>query len=108
MVTLQTVTPETANKTITAVYEQGVLRPLTPLVLPEQTRVQIQIVVPPSTAQEERRRARQALLDAGVIRPRPPAEPVQAVSEAQLIETANVLAEAGLLSELVIAERKER
>ena len=105
MVTLRT---ETANKIITAVYEQGVLRPLTPLVLPEHTRVQIQIVVPPATAQEERCRARQALLDAGVIRPRPPVEPVQAVSEAQLIETANVLAKAGPLSELVIAERKGR
>ncbi len=108
MVTLRTVTRETANKIITAVYEQGVLRPLTPLVLPEHTRVQIQIVVQPSTAQEERRRARQALLDAGVIRSRPPAEPVQAVSEAQLIKAANVLAAAGPLSEIVIAERKGR
>ena len=51
---------------------------------------------------------RQALLDAGVIRPRPPADPIQPVSEAQLAAAADALAAAGPLSELVIAEREGR
>ena len=96
------------NETIVAIYEQGVLRPLAPLALPEHTRVQIQIVAPPPAAQEERHRVRQALLDAGVIRPRPPAEPVQPVLEAQLAEAADALAAAGPLPELIITEREGR
>lgn len=96
------------SETIAAVYERGVLRPLTPLVLPERTRVQIQIIAPVPTAQEERRQVRQALLDAGVIRPRPPADPIQPVSEARLAAAADALAVAGPLSELVIAEREGR
>jgi len=104
----QTVAQETLNETITAIYEQGVLRPLTPLALPEHTRIQIQIVAQPTVVQEERHRVRQALLAAGIIQPRPPVEPVQPVSEAQLTEAANALAVAGPLSELVIAEREGR
>jgi len=38
------------SETIAAVYERGVLRPLTPLVLPERTHVQIQIIAPVPTA----------------------------------------------------------
>ncbi len=96
------------NETIAAVYEQGILRPLTPLALPERTRVQIQIVAPVPTAQEERHQVRQVLLDAGVIRLRPPAEHIQPVSEAELAAAADALAAAGPLSELVIAEREGR
>ena len=97
------------TETIAANYEQGVLRPLTPLSLPEHTRVQIQIVVQTSAAhRDERQLVRQALLEAGVIQPRPPADPVQAVSEARLAEAAKTLAVAGPLSELIIAEREGR
>lgn len=96
------------SETVAAIYERGVLRPLTPLVLPEHARVQIQIVAQSLAAQEERRRVRQALLDAGVIRSRPSAEPVQPVSEAQLAASANALAAAGSLSDLIIAAREGR
>jgi len=96
------------SETITAVYERGILRPLTPLLMPEHTRVQIQIVrqIPP--IREERQRVRQALVAAGVIRPHPPVEPVPPVSEAQLAAAAKALATAGPLSELIIAERDDR
>jgi len=96
------------TETIVAIYEQGVLRPLAPLLLPERTHVQIQIIAQTPSAQEERQQVRQALLDAGVIRPRPLDEPIQAVSEALLAEAANALAAAGPLSELIIAEREGR
>ena len=96
------------SETIVTIYEQGVLRPLKPLSLPENTQVRIQIVAPTLPAQEERLRVREALLDAGVIRPRQLTEPVQPVSEAELEKAARALAAAGPLSELVMAEREER
>jgi predicted DNA-binding antitoxin AbrB/MazE fold protein len=96
------------SETIAAIYEQGVLRPLTPLLLPERTRVQIQIVVQPQAAQEERQQVRQALLDAGVIQSCPPVESIRPISETRLAEVANALAAAGPLSELIIAEREGR
>ena len=41
------------SETVTAVYEKGVLRPLTPLALPESTRVQLQIIDPAPPDQEQ-------------------------------------------------------
>ncbi len=97
------------NETVIAIYEQGRLRLLTPLFWPEQTRIQIKIVAPPPIRKDEdHRQVRQALLDAGVIRPRLQSEPVQPVSEVQLATAADALAAAGPLSELVIAEREGR
>jgi predicted DNA-binding antitoxin AbrB/MazE fold protein len=59
------------NQTITAVFENGVLRPLTSLDLPEHTEVQVTIIIlPPSAAAElERQRVRAALIAAGVTLP---------------------------------------
>jgi hypothetical protein len=59
-------------------------------------------------AQEERQQVRQALLDAGVIQPRPPTEPILTISEAQIAAAANSLAAAGPLSKLIVAERDGR
>lgn len=55
------------SKAITAVYEQGVLRPLKPLNVPEHSRLEIQIVGPATENQTEAERARQVLHDAGLI-----------------------------------------
>ena len=96
------------NETITVVYEQGVLRPLAPLPMPEHTRIEIQIVEPSLPVEEERHRVRQVLLAAGVIRLQPSAEAVPSVSEAQLAAAASALAAGGPLSELIIAERDGR
>ena len=56
---------------VTAIYENGVLRPLTPLELPEHTQVQLSVLpLPtPDDAQEHRRRVHEALVAAGLIRP---------------------------------------
>ncbi len=57
--------------TITAIYEQGVLRPLTPLALPERAQVQVQIIT--STPDDARRleweRLTQACRAAGLTSP---------------------------------------
>jgi predicted DNA-binding antitoxin AbrB/MazE fold protein len=98
------------SETITVIYEQGVLRPLLPLSLPEHVPVQIQIVTPPadSARDEERHRVRQVLLSAGIIQPPAPTSEVPSVSEAQLTDAAEALAAAGPLSELIIEEREAR
>jgi predicted DNA-binding antitoxin AbrB/MazE fold protein len=96
------------SETITAIYEQGVLRPLVPLSLPERSEVQIQIIARSPNDPDERRRVRQALLEAGLIRSHPPVEPVEPVSEEQLTEAAKALAAAGSLSEQIIADREGR
>ena len=96
------------NGTITAVYERGMLRPLTPLTLPEHNRVQINIFAQPPVDQADCQKVRQTLLDAGVIHPHPSAMSLEEISEAQLAEASKALAEAGSLSELIIAERDER
>ena len=56
---------------VNAVYENGVLRPLTPLELPEHTQVQISVqpLPTPDDAQEHRRRVQEALVAAGLRRP---------------------------------------
>src|SRR5436190_23159889 len=96
------------SETIHAVYEQGVLRPLTPLHLPEHTQVEISIN-PITNAEEERQRVRQALIAGGVIRPpQPPSTPIQPISEEALAAAAQALANAGPLSELIITEREGR
>jgi len=96
------------SETIAAVYEQGVLRPLQPLELPDHARVQVKIITQPSRAQKERRRVQRALLNAGVISPRTPAGSIPQVSETQMDAASRSLAAAGPLSELIIAERDGR
>jgi predicted DNA-binding antitoxin AbrB/MazE fold protein len=96
------------SETITVVYEQGVLRPLTPLSLPEHTRVEIQIIRQAAGAGDERQQVRQALMEAGVIRARQRSESVPPVSEEVLATVAAALGQAGSLSESIIAEREGR
>ncbi len=98
------------SETITVIYEQGVLRPLLPLSLPEHVPVQIQIITPPADAarDEERRRVRQVLIDAGIIQSPSPTSEAPSISEAQLTAAAEALAAAGPLSDLIIAEREGR
>ncbi len=94
--------------TVEAIYKQGILHPLKPLSLPEQTRVQIQITGQTPAKKSERPRARQALLKAGIIQPRHSVESKDSVSEAELSAAAHSLAAAGPISELIIADRDKR
>ena len=98
------------NGTITAIYENGVLRPLTPISLPEHTQVEIQILKQPLAADKikERQQVRQALIEAGVIQPQTMTEPLQPVSETALAAAAQSLGQAGPLSDLIITERTGR
>jgi len=96
---------------ITAVYENGLFRPLTPLVLPEHTRVQLQVVSGSGEESpvEHRRRVHEVLVAAGLSLP---TEPVVteaiALSKERREELARILAAGGPLSEITLKERDGR
>ena len=96
------------NEIIEAIYEHGILRLLKPLSLPEKTHVQVNILVRQSTIQEENQKVRQSLINAGIISKDPSPENIERVSEERLAIAAKVIASAGSLSELIIAERDGR
>jgi predicted DNA-binding antitoxin AbrB/MazE fold protein len=87
------------SQTITAVYENGVLRPLTPLTLPEHAQVELEVrlATEPAEALAQRERVRHALATAGVLassdQPPNEQEPLSAQERAAL---AQALAEAGV------------
>ena len=96
--------------TFTAIYEQGVLRPLQPLSLPEHAAVELRIV--PRAARVEkaiayRQQVYETLQAAGLIKVQPVSEQARPVSEAELAVAAKALAVAGPISEMIIAERAE-
>jgi len=97
------------DETITAIYENGVLRPLAPLALPEHARVRISITPMPSPADAEthRRQVVEALAVAGLTsaasdNPRMP------LSERERAELARRIPAGRPLSEIIIEERESR
>jgi predicted DNA-binding antitoxin AbrB/MazE fold protein len=91
---------------VTAVYEQGVLRLLQPLSLPEHTCVRIQVLeTEEGEEMNEVRRAEAVLIAAGLIEPLSPPRDLPEISEKRLAEVADRYAVGGPLSEVIIAER---
>jgi len=96
------------DQSITAIYENGVLRPLTPLALPEHTEVEISIKPLPSTA-AHRCRGRKVLNATGLVLPEPDTPPfVQPLSAAERHELARRIPTGRPLSEIIIEEREGR
>lgn len=84
------------NTTFTVIHEGGVLRPLTPLSLPEHARVQVRIIKPARGEKpSDRERIYNALHDAGLIKPQAAAEALYSVSEAELVAAADALGATG-------------
>lgn len=96
----------TIDTTATAIYEQGVLRLLSPLPLPEHTRVRL--VIRQIDAADQLRLAEQVLVATGLVTPPSVAARKDRAADARLAETALRYAVGGPLSEYVIAERGER
>ncbi len=99
------------NNPIAAVYENGILRPLTPLALPEHTQVQIYIQSSTTTveATAHRHRVRAALISADLSLPQthPPSIPRRLHAERRE-ELGRLFAVGQPLSELIIEEREGR
>ena len=122
------------SQTITAIYADGVLRPLTPLSLAEQTQVEVEIKringaaapaanaqtagldqskdhprAPQSAATDERARIHQILIAAGLVTERPPVPPPSPPLSAEEEERLGRLFAVGKpLSEIIIEEREDR
>ncbi len=94
---------------ITAIYENGVLRPTTPLALPEHSRVQIQIqALPADSPAEHRRRVHEVLVAAGLSLPRPTVPPdVKPLSAERREELARRFATDQPMADLIREEREE-
>jgi predicted DNA-binding antitoxin AbrB/MazE fold protein len=95
---------------ITAIYENGVLHPLGDLNLREHSQVKLQIleVIPSALEADEARRVEEALIAAGLVKPRTPISNLPHISAQRREELARLYAVGGPLSELIIAEREER
>ena len=90
---------------ITAVYKNGVLRPLSPLSLSEHQTVQIQVLTNETVTETEQ--IIQSLVEAGLVTPSPRRGDIEPVSEEAWRELTQRLEAAPLkpLSEIIIEER---
>lgn len=95
------------SKGITVVYEKGVLRPLQPLEIPENSQLQIQIIGQSGGQNGELTAARRALQQAGVIGERREIE-TALVSDEELEQASEALGATGSLSEEIIEDREGR
>lgn len=101
------------SQIVTAIYADGVLRPLMPLALPEQSEVEIEIKSAPKAANAalaERIRVHQILVDAGLTVNHETwrALPEDPVSAAEQEEFDQAFAGSKPLSEIIIEEREGR
>lgn len=97
------------DQTITAIYENGVLRPLTPLALPEHTAVEISLRPLPATAtaQAHRHLIHEVLIAAGLVLLAPDTPPsVFPLSEGERNALARRIPAGRPLSEIILEERE--
>lgn len=103
------------SQTITAIYADGVLRPLAPLELENQTQVELEVypvkdpAPTPAANYEERKRIIEAMAKAGLLANTPALSfsTEEIISEAEEEELAQVFAGEKPLSEIIIEERQE-
>jgi predicted DNA-binding antitoxin AbrB/MazE fold protein len=97
---------------ITAIYEDGVLRPLSPLELPEHSQVEIDIHQVPSATDRSAHRdqVNQALVKAGLSLPSidTTARTATQLSPERREELAQLFSTGGPVSELISEEREGR
>jgi len=90
---------------IMAVYEHGLLRPLEPLILPENRKVKIQIV--PELTTDKADQVVQFLIKVGLLTPPSNPSKLSSISKAERRKLADALAYGTkqTLSEIVIEDR---
>lgn len=93
------------SEIITAVYENGVLRPLSPLSLPEHQTVRLQVLTFEPAADVQQ--VIQSLVEAGVVTPTPHRDDIEPVSSEARWELAQKLGQCPgkPLSEIIIEDR---
>lgn len=95
------------TEVVTAVYEKGILRPLSPLKLNEHQTVRIQIL--PEQPVDDVDKSIQRLITDGLLTPPPGHSEIDPMSETERRELAEALGKAPgkPLSEIIIEERGE-
>ncbi len=95
------------SEIVTAIYENGILRPLKPLPLQDHQKVRLQILA--DTATDETEHVIQSLVEAGLLTPPPGHSEVEPLSEEENRKLADILGKAAPkpLSEIIIEERGE-
>ena len=96
------------TQSVPAIYEDGVLRPLQPLALPEHTRVHITVAVEDEAAAADQEQIRAALAAAGLSLVEPSAHGVQALSPEARNMLARQVPPGRPLSEIIDEEREGR
>jgi predicted DNA-binding antitoxin AbrB/MazE fold protein len=98
------------NHQVMAIYENGVLRPLVPLRLPEHTRVQVYVQPAPASpnVNVHRQRVHEALVAAGLSLSLPDLPAASLLSAERREELARLFSAGRPLSELIIEEREGR
>ena len=96
------------SQIISVIYENGILRPLEPLNLPQQQLIQVHIL--PDEAADKTEQAVRSLVEKGLVKPPKGHSDVEPVSEAERLRVSDVLGKVSgkPLSEIVIEERGER
>ncbi len=96
------------SQIISVIYENGILRPLEPLNLPQQQLMQVQILS--DEAADKTEQAVRSLVETGLVKPPKGCSDVGLVPEAERLRVSDVLGKASgkSLSEIVIEERGER
>ena len=95
------------SQIISAIYENGILRPLEPLKLQQRQLIQIQIL--PDEAADKTEQAVRHLLELGLAKPPRGCSDVAPVPEAERLRLSDVFGKASdkPLSEIIIEERGE-
>jgi len=94
---------------VEAIYQNGILRPLTPLSLPENTRVEVTVQSIPSNGnlQRQHQAVRQALVTAGLsLSILEPIEPLSELLITRREELARLFSVGKPLSEVILEERE--
>jgi predicted DNA-binding antitoxin AbrB/MazE fold protein len=92
---------------ITAIYENGILRPLAPLNLSDGQQVRLQVLLAFSPSDSQIEQALTPLVEAGLLSLPLGREDIQAISEEQLRELTQSLQKSSSkpLSEIIIEDR---
>lgn len=98
------------SQTITAIYEDGILRPLTPLELPDRTEVRLTVEAAPDLLDADvhiqRRQVDTALIAAGLMAPRAPADPaLHPLTDEERAALSRRIPAGRPLSEIILEER---
>lgn len=94
------------NGNIAVIYEQGMLRPLHPLNLPDHTKLEIRIVNAFDEETTNAGKAYRALYQAGLVQADLLAH-IDPIPEIELQRAADAFGQVGSLSTVIIAERNE-